>query len=87
MLQLQKLLCLMVPSDIQELLNVAATKALHNLPASGLHLDQQFLPTLVSGAGHDAAMMAHLTKAMRLGLHVLIILLFMPILSKTPKYL
>lgn len=49
-------------SDVLERLNLAAKEALNNLPTSGLHSDRQFVPTLVSGAGHDALMMAHLTK-------------------------
>lgn len=57
-------------SDIQERLRLGAEEALQKLwssgvhvyPSSALHADHQVIPTLVSGAGHDALMMAHLTK-------------------------
>lgn len=49
-------------SDVQEHLRLAAKEALQKLPISGLHADRQLIPTVVSGAGHDALMMAHLTK-------------------------
>lgn len=49
-------------SDVQERLRHATKQALQKLPSSGFHADGQLIPTLVSGAGHDALMMAHMTK-------------------------
>eukprot|EP00250_Pteridium_aquilinum_P013077 c21115_g1_i1 orf=285-1769(-) len=49
-------------SDFQERLRLAAKQAMQRLPSSGMHADHESIPTLISGAGHDALMMAHLTK-------------------------
>ncbi|MCO5567785.1 hypothetical protein L7F22_021481 [Adiantum nelumboides] len=50
-------------SHVQERLRLASMQALQNLRRSGFHVDhEEVVPSLVSGAGHDALMMAHLTK-------------------------
>ncbi|KAI5055131.1 hypothetical protein GOP47_0030276 [Adiantum capillus-veneris] len=47
---------------VQDRLQLASTEALQKLPSSGPHVEHEQVPTLVSGAGHDALMMAHMTK-------------------------
>ncbi|KAH7365903.1 hypothetical protein KP509_18G052300 [Ceratopteris richardii] len=49
-------------SDLQKQLRFAASQALRKLPSSVFQGDKQCIPTVISGAGHDALMMAHLTK-------------------------
>lgn len=49
-------------SEIQERLQKAAAAAFQSLSNFTIHQYHQSVPTLVSGAGHDAMMMAQLTK-------------------------